>query len=155
MQYRLFDDQAEGYIRVLTFRVSKLMMEMQKLLGRFIIQLITYTRREFQNILKEIDEDFSEEELDGMFLLVLFKGYFTDPYPTGIIADIDIDGSGTIDFDEFCKIMTQFVIFYNKKMDKLIYQKHSLSLLKDGQLSEINFDPIDYHLSFGPLTLRF
>merc|ERR1712150_210707 len=60
MAFRLFDDQAEGYIRVLTFR----------------------------NILKEIDEDFSEDELDG------------------IINDIDIDGSGTIDFDEFCKIMT-------------------------------------------------
>merc|ERR1711953_971816 len=60
MAFRLFDDQAEGYIRVLTFR----------------------------KILKEIDEDFSDDELDG------------------IINDIDIDGSGTIDFDEFCKIMT-------------------------------------------------
>merc|ERR1712061_229879 len=60
MAFRLFDAEGEGFIRVLTFR----------------------------GILKEIDEDFSEEELDG------------------IIGEIDCDGSGTIDFDEFCKIMT-------------------------------------------------
>merc|ERR1719508_347553 len=58
--FRLFDDTGEGFIHVLTFR----------------------------NILKEIDEEFTDEELDD------------------IIADIDLDGSGTIDFDEFCKIMT-------------------------------------------------
>eukprot|EP00092_Neocalanus_flemingeri_P039798 GFUD01043344.1.p1 GENE.GFUD01043344.1~~GFUD01043344.1.p1 ORF type:complete len:110 (+),score=35.57 GFUD01043344.1:127-456(+) len=57
--FRIFDDTGEGFILVLTFR----------------------------NILKEIDESFSEEELDG------------------IISDIDADGSGTIDFDEFCDIM--------------------------------------------------
>eukprot|EP00090_Calanus_glacialis_P020970 TRINITY_DN32374_c0_g1_i1.p2 TRINITY_DN32374_c0_g1~~TRINITY_DN32374_c0_g1_i1.p2 ORF type:complete len:107 (-),score=33.21 TRINITY_DN32374_c0_g1_i1:80-400(-) len=57
--FRIFDDTGEGFIRVLTFR----------------------------NILKEIDEDFTDEELDG------------------IISDIDSDGSGTIDFDEFCNIM--------------------------------------------------
>jgi len=57
--FRIFDDTGEGFIRVLTFR----------------------------NILKEIDEDFTDEELDG------------------IISDIDADGSGTIDFDEFCQIM--------------------------------------------------
>merc|ERR1711934_622208 len=60
MAFRLFDDEGEGFIRVLTFR----------------------------GILKEIDEEFSDEELDG------------------IINEIDSDGSGTIDFDEFCKIMT-------------------------------------------------
>jgi len=60
MAFRLFDSEGEGFIRVLTFR----------------------------GILKEIDEDFTDEELDG------------------IIAEIDCDGSGTIDFDEFCKIMT-------------------------------------------------
>jgi len=58
--FRLFDVNGEGFIRVETFRV----------------------------ILKEVDETFSDEELNG------------------IISDIDLDGSGTIDFEEFVKIMT-------------------------------------------------
>ena len=42
----------------------------------------------FRQILREIDPSITEEELDG------------------IISDIDDDGSETIDFDEFCKVMT-------------------------------------------------
>ena len=42
----------------------------------------------FKVILKEMDEDFTEDELDE------------------IIAEIDTDKSDTIDFNEFVKIMT-------------------------------------------------
>merc|ERR1712183_31732 len=63
--FRLFDADGEGFIRVATFRI----------------------------ILKEIDETFSEEELDGIISDVSF-------------SNIDTDGSGSIDFDEFVKIMT-------------------------------------------------
>merc|ERR1711997_1129115 len=53
-------DSGEGFITVMRFRV----------------------------ILKEIDEEFTEDELDE------------------IIAEIDTDKSDTIDFNEFVKIMT-------------------------------------------------
>ena len=42
----------------------------------------------YQEILKEIDEDFTDEELDE------------------VIAEIDSDKSTTIDFNEFVKLMT-------------------------------------------------
>eukprot|EP00090_Calanus_glacialis_P045972 TRINITY_DN8804_c0_g1_i4.p1 TRINITY_DN8804_c0_g1~~TRINITY_DN8804_c0_g1_i4.p1 ORF type:complete len:101 (-),score=42.15 TRINITY_DN8804_c0_g1_i4:55-357(-) len=58
--FRIFDDIGEGFISV----------------GRF------------KQILKEIDEDFTDEELDE------------------IIAEIDIDKSSSIDFNEFVKLMT-------------------------------------------------
>jgi len=58
--FRLFDDTGEGFITVIRFRM----------------------------ILKEMDEDFTEDELDE------------------IIAEIDTDKSDTIDFNEFVKIMT-------------------------------------------------
>merc|ERR1711994_632775 len=58
--FRLFDDSGEGFITVNRFRV----------------------------ILKEIDEEFTEDEFDE------------------IIAEIDTDKSDTIDFNEFVKIMT-------------------------------------------------
>merc|ERR1712212_1279268 len=58
--FRLFDDTGEGFITVMRFKV----------------------------ILKEIDEEFTEDELDE------------------IIAEIDTDKSDTIDFNEFVKIMT-------------------------------------------------
>eukprot|EP00092_Neocalanus_flemingeri_P071647 GFUD01088093.1.p1 GENE.GFUD01088093.1~~GFUD01088093.1.p1 ORF type:complete len:100 (+),score=29.87 GFUD01088093.1:101-400(+) len=58
--FRLFDDTGEGFIRVERFRV----------------------------ILKEIDDEFSEEELDD------------------IIAEVDLDKSSTIDFQEFLKLMS-------------------------------------------------
>merc|ERR1712179_778435 len=57
--FRLFDSEGEGFIPVLRFR----------------------------EILQEVDEDFTDTELDD------------------IIAEIDADGSGTIDFEEFVKIM--------------------------------------------------
>ena len=75
---RLFDDVGEGYITVAKFR----------------------------EILKEIDPTISAEELDGII---------SDVSPTIIAAavcceisfifQVDDDGSGTIDFCEFCKIM--------------------------------------------------
>jgi len=58
--FRLFDNEGLGFIPVERFRI----------------------------ILKEVDEDFTEDELDD------------------IIFEVDADGSGTIDFDEFVKIMT-------------------------------------------------
>jgi len=58
--FRLFDDTGAGFITVTRFRL----------------------------ILKEIDEEFTEDELDE------------------IIAEIDTDKSDTIDFNEFVKIMT-------------------------------------------------
>ena len=64
---------------------------------------------EFQNILKEIDEDFSEEELDGIIADVRnIWDVATNKIFIWLLQtfQIDIDGSGTIDFDEFCKIMT-------------------------------------------------
>ena len=42
---------------------------------------------QFRGILAEVDANLSEEDLDG------------------IIAEIDEDGSGTMDFDEFCEMM--------------------------------------------------
>ena len=42
---------------------------------------------QFREILAEVDPGLSEEDLDG------------------IISEIDEDGSGTMDFDEFCEMM--------------------------------------------------
>ena len=53
--------------------------------------------------MKEIDEDFTEEELDGIIAEVFLN---ENSIKKHIKIQIDCDGSGTIDFDEFCKIMT-------------------------------------------------
>merc|ERR1719347_650780 len=45
------------------------------------------TMIQFREILAEVDPNLSEEDLDG------------------IIAEIDEDGSGTMDFEEFCELM--------------------------------------------------
>jgi len=45
------------------------------------------TMDQFRGILAEVDTNLTEEDLDG------------------IIAEIDEDGSGTMDFDEFCEMM--------------------------------------------------
>ena len=45
------------------------------------------TMAQFRGILAEVDSNLTEEDLDG------------------IIAEIDEDGSGTMDFDEFCEMM--------------------------------------------------
>ena len=42
---------------------------------------------QFRGILAEVDSNLTEEDLDG------------------IIAEIDEDGSGAMDFDEFCEMM--------------------------------------------------
>jgi len=45
------------------------------------------TMQTFRSILAEVDPKLSEAELDG------------------ILAEIDEDGSGTMDFEEFCELM--------------------------------------------------
>ena len=45
------------------------------------------TMVQFREILAEVDSNLTDEDLDG------------------IIAEIDEDGSGTMDFDEFCEMM--------------------------------------------------
>ena len=45
------------------------------------------TMAQFRSIVAEVDPNLTEEDLDG------------------IIAEIDEDGSGTMDFDEFCEMM--------------------------------------------------
>jgi Ca2+-binding EF-hand superfamily protein len=45
------------------------------------------TMDQFRGIIAEVDPGLSQEDLDG------------------IIAEIDEDGSGTMDFDEFCEMM--------------------------------------------------
>ena len=42
---------------------------------------------QFRSIVAEVDPNLTEEDLDG------------------IISEIDEDGSGTMDFDEFCEMM--------------------------------------------------
>jgi len=58
--FRLYDKEGNGYINVSDLR----------------------------NILRQLDDNISEDELDEM------------------IADIDTDGSGTVDFDEFMEMMS-------------------------------------------------
>ncbi|EFA10024.1 troponin C [Tribolium castaneum] len=58
--FRLYDKEGNGYITTSTLK----------------------------EILKELDNNLSNEELDG------------------IIAEIDTDGSGTVDYDEFMEVMT-------------------------------------------------
>ena len=42
---------------------------------------------QFRSIIAEVDPNLTEDDLDG------------------IVAEIDEDGSGTMDFDEFCEMM--------------------------------------------------
>ena len=72
---RLFDDVGEGYITVAKFR----------------------------EILKEIDPTISAEELDGIISDVSHAAVVY--WEISFIFQVDDDGSGTIDFCEFCKIM--------------------------------------------------
>ena len=53
---RLFDENGEGFIRVATFRVRA---QLNTFFSRFDISLP-------QKILKEVDESFTDEELDGI-----------------------------------------------------------------------------------------
>ena len=75
---RIFDDAGEGFITVYRFR----------------------------EILKEIDEEITEEELEGIIGDV--RKYFWN-HELNLYAlnfQIDLDHSNTIDFDEFVKVMT-------------------------------------------------
>ena len=60
-----------------------------------------------QQILKEIDEDFTDEELDEVIAEVSFWT-ISEPhlYFLTIHFKIDIDKSSSIDFNEFVKLMT-------------------------------------------------
>ena len=72
---RIFDSEGEGFIPVERFRL----------------------------ILIEVDEDFTEAELDDIIAEVCWKLYLIfQMFPP---SQIDADGSGTIDFEEFVKIM--------------------------------------------------
>ena len=56
-------------------------------MDNFILFQGFITMQTFRSILAEVDPKLSEAELDG------------------IIAEIDEDGSGTMDFEEFCELM--------------------------------------------------
>ena len=71
----MFDDCGEGFISVARFR----------------------------EILREIDNEISEEELDGIIMDV---GPVILNKLMRILLQIDTDHSDTIDFNEFVKIMT-------------------------------------------------
>ena len=81
--FRLFDDTGDGYISVIRFRVR----------GVEYISNDDYDA--FKAILKEIDEDFTEEELDGIisvvslrfiklinFCMLFFRLILTSPQPS-------------------------------------------------------------------------
>ena len=59
----------------------------------------------FKFILKEIDEDFTDEELEEVILEVKWLTY-VDFFFKNFILKVDLDKSTTIDFNEFVKIMT-------------------------------------------------
>ena len=97
--FRLFDDSGEGFITVMRFRVRNGIMSCN------IIPLPSIREFTFQVILKEIDEEFTEDELDEIIAEVgpssLNIYFYID-----MIIQIDTDKSDTIDFNEFVKIMT-------------------------------------------------
>ena len=62
---RIFDDIGEGFISVGRFKVSA---QKRKSETKHEIQLIIF----LQQILKEIDEDFTDEELDEVIAEVSF-----------------------------------------------------------------------------------
>ena len=72
----MFDDMGEGYITVDRFR----------------------------EILKEIDSTITEEELDGIISEVRHTLNYQS-WENSLLFQVDDDGSGTIDFDEFCTII--------------------------------------------------
>ena len=60
-----------------------------------------------QPILKEMDEDFTDEELDEVIAEVSFWTISVPHlYFLTIHFNIDIDKSSSIDFNEFVKLMT-------------------------------------------------
>ena len=58
----------------------------------------------FQLILKEMDDEISDDELDEIILEVCSTSSFKYIYK--VIFQIDVDNSQTIDFQEFIKIMS-------------------------------------------------
>ena len=58
----------------------------------------------FREILKEIDSTITEEELDGIISEVSHTMNYQS-WENSLLFQVDDDGSGTIDFDEFCTIM--------------------------------------------------
>ena len=76
--FRIYDKDQQGYITTGTNRP-------QNLDHTF---LISHNLDTLKEILREIDNKLSEEDLEG------------------IIEEVDEDGSGTLDFDEFMEMMT-------------------------------------------------
>ena len=62
-----------------------------------------YFLSNFQAILKEIDEDFTDDEIDDIILDVSF---IFSLMKLILILQTDLDKSDTIDFDEWVKLMS-------------------------------------------------
>ena len=62
-----------------------------------------YFLSNFQAILKEIDEDFTDDEIDDIILDVSFIFSLVKLI---LILQTDLDKSDTIDFDEWVKLMS-------------------------------------------------
>ena len=76
--FRIYDKDQQGYI---TTGMGRLENDRTGPNGNYFVDTL-------KEILREIDNKLSEEDLDG------------------IIEEVDEDGSGTLDFDEFMEMMT-------------------------------------------------
>ena len=76
--FRIYDKDQQGYI---TTGMGRLENDRTGSNGNYFVDTL-------KEILREIDNKLSEEDLDG------------------IIEEVDEDGSGTLDFDEFMEMMT-------------------------------------------------
>ena len=76
--FRIYDKDQQGYITTGTGRLEN---DRTGSNGNYFVDTL-------KEILREIDNKLSEEDLDG------------------IIEEVDEDGSGTLDFDEFMEMMT-------------------------------------------------
>ena len=64
------------------------------------------TTSTLKEILRELDPKLSEVDLFGPFKFLIYSSSLTQAELTGIIEEVDEDGSGTLDFDEFMEMMT-------------------------------------------------
>ena len=64
------------------------------------------TTSTLKEILRELDPKLSEVNLFGPYKSLFYSSSLTQAELTGIIEEVDEDGSGTLDFDEFMEMMT-------------------------------------------------
>ena len=64
------------------------------------------TTSTLKEILRELDPKLSEVDLFGSYKSLFYSSSLTQAELTGIIEEVDEDGSGTLDFDEFMEMMT-------------------------------------------------